>query len=199
MDFQPPSLPLALACAVQTLHAILGHTSCVCLRCLSDSWYLAPLVCVGLLALTPLWVLIAKQSPPMVKILKLGWLPVVLAMVISRCCLALPSRMLWVPWSEVMLLGQSCSDTWPWLLCRDFLLSYVSLTKNTRPDSLSERLPCSQSTRELGRARLGRSDESPGAQCCALWRCHETPAFLAHTAWTKRLPWPHGDCLQHSC
>ncbi|XP_020011745.2 solute carrier family 41 member 3 isoform X3 [Castor canadensis] len=48
-----------------------------------DSWYLAPLVCVGLLALTPLWVLIAKQSPPMVKILKLGWLPVVLAMVIS--------------------------------------------------------------------------------------------------------------------
>uniref|UniRef100_A0A8C5KIE4 Solute carrier family 41 member n=1 Tax=Jaculus jaculus TaxID=51337 RepID=A0A8C5KIE4_JACJA len=48
-----------------------------------DSWYLAPLVCIGFLALTPLWVLIAKQNPPIMKILKIGWLPIILAMTIS--------------------------------------------------------------------------------------------------------------------
>ncbi|XP_012498477.1 PREDICTED: solute carrier family 41 member 3-like, partial [Propithecus coquereli] len=44
---------------------------------------LMPLVCIGLLALTPLWLLVAKQSPPVVKILKFGWVPIVLAMVVS--------------------------------------------------------------------------------------------------------------------
>lgn len=50
----------------------------------SDSWYLMPLVCIGFIALTPVWVLIVKQNPPVMKILKFGWLPIILAMVISR-------------------------------------------------------------------------------------------------------------------
>uniref|UniRef100_A0A8D1W7V5 Solute carrier family 41 member n=1 Tax=Sus scrofa TaxID=9823 RepID=A0A8D1W7V5_PIG len=48
-----------------------------------DSRYLTLLVCVGFVALTPVWVLVAKQNPPIVKILKFGWLPIVLAMVLS--------------------------------------------------------------------------------------------------------------------
>ncbi|XP_069353820.1 solute carrier family 41 member 3 isoform X3 [Eulemur rufifrons] len=48
-----------------------------------DSRFLMPLVCLGLMALTPLWLLVAKQSPPVVKVLKFGWVPIVLAMVIS--------------------------------------------------------------------------------------------------------------------
>nr|XP_045375073.1 solute carrier family 41 member 3 [Camelus bactrianus] len=48
-----------------------------------DSRYLTPLVCGGFAALTPLWVLIARQSPPALKVLKFGWVPIVLAMVIS--------------------------------------------------------------------------------------------------------------------
>nr|XP_055115171.1 solute carrier family 41 member 3 isoform X1 [Symphalangus syndactylus] len=47
------------------------------------SRYLTPLVCLSFAALTPVWVLIAKQSPPIVKILKFGWFPIILAMVIS--------------------------------------------------------------------------------------------------------------------
>ena len=50
----------------------------------TDSRYLTSLVCVGFTALIPVWVLIAKQSPPIVKVLKFGWLPITLAMVISR-------------------------------------------------------------------------------------------------------------------
>lgn len=49
-----------------------------------DSRYLTPLVCIGLMALTPVWVLIARKNPPIVKILKFGWFPIILAMVISR-------------------------------------------------------------------------------------------------------------------
>ncbi|XP_045705805.1 solute carrier family 41 member 3 isoform X8 [Phyllostomus hastatus] len=48
-----------------------------------DNQFLAPLVCIGFMALTPVWVLIAKQSPPIMKILKFGWFPIILAMVIS--------------------------------------------------------------------------------------------------------------------
>ncbi|XP_023071049.1 solute carrier family 41 member 3 isoform X2 [Piliocolobus tephrosceles] len=48
-----------------------------------DNRYLTPLVCLSFVALTPVWVLIAKQSPPIVKILKFGWFPIILAMVIS--------------------------------------------------------------------------------------------------------------------
>uniref|UniRef100_A0A8C6RBF0 Solute carrier family 41 member n=1 Tax=Nannospalax galili TaxID=1026970 RepID=A0A8C6RBF0_NANGA len=48
-----------------------------------DTWYLMPLVCIGFMALTPLWILIAKQNPPVMKILKFGWFPIILAMVIS--------------------------------------------------------------------------------------------------------------------
>ncbi|XP_070095443.1 solute carrier family 41 member 3-like [Equus caballus] len=48
-----------------------------------DSRHLTLLVCIGSTALTPVWVLIAKQNPPIVKILKFGWFPIILAMVIS--------------------------------------------------------------------------------------------------------------------
>ncbi|XP_051010864.1 solute carrier family 41 member 3 isoform X2 [Acomys russatus] len=48
-----------------------------------DTWYLSPLVCAGFMALTPLWIFIAKQNPPVMKILKFGWFPIILAMVIS--------------------------------------------------------------------------------------------------------------------
>ncbi|XP_078208015.1 solute carrier family 41 member 3 isoform X6 [Callithrix jacchus] len=48
-----------------------------------ENQYLTPLVCLSFAALTPLWILIAKQSPPIVKILKFGWFPIILAMVIS--------------------------------------------------------------------------------------------------------------------
>ncbi|XP_049622482.1 solute carrier family 41 member 3 [Suncus etruscus] len=48
-----------------------------------DTRYLKPLVCVCFVALIPVWVLIAKQSPPIMKILKFGWVPIILAMVIS--------------------------------------------------------------------------------------------------------------------
>uniref|UniRef100_A0A2K6LDS2 Solute carrier family 41 member n=1 Tax=Rhinopithecus bieti TaxID=61621 RepID=A0A2K6LDS2_RHIBE len=48
-----------------------------------DNRYLTPLVCLSFAALTPVWVLIAKQSPPIMKILKFGWFPIILAMVIS--------------------------------------------------------------------------------------------------------------------
>ncbi|XP_047598599.1 solute carrier family 41 member 3 isoform X2 [Lutra lutra] len=48
-----------------------------------DNRYLTPLVCIGFTALIPVWVLIARQSPPIMKILKFGWFPIILAMVIS--------------------------------------------------------------------------------------------------------------------
>ncbi|KAM6214831.1 solute carrier family 41 member 3 isoform 2-T2 [Rhynchocyon petersi] len=48
-----------------------------------DNWYLTPLVCMAFVALTPVWGMMAKQSPPIVKILKFGWFPIILAMVIS--------------------------------------------------------------------------------------------------------------------
>ncbi|XP_024619146.1 solute carrier family 41 member 3 isoform X1 [Neophocaena asiaeorientalis asiaeorientalis] len=48
-----------------------------------DSRYLTPLVCIGFTALTPPCILIAKQNPPVVKILKFGWFPIILAMLVS--------------------------------------------------------------------------------------------------------------------
>ncbi|XP_066103242.1 solute carrier family 41 member 3 isoform X1 [Saccopteryx bilineata] len=48
-----------------------------------DSRFLTPLVCVSLVALTPVWVLIVKWNPPSMKVLKYGWFPIILAMVIS--------------------------------------------------------------------------------------------------------------------
>nr|XP_025721987.1 solute carrier family 41 member 3-like isoform X2 [Callorhinus ursinus] len=49
-----------------------------------DNRYLTPLLCISFMALIPIWVLIAKQNPPIMKILKFGWFPIILAMVISR-------------------------------------------------------------------------------------------------------------------
>ncbi|XP_078298771.1 solute carrier family 41 member 3-like isoform X1 [Panthera onca] len=48
-----------------------------------DNRYLSLLVCISFTALIPLWVLIVKQNPPIMRILKFGWFPIILAMVIS--------------------------------------------------------------------------------------------------------------------
>ncbi|XP_076987577.1 solute carrier family 41 member 3-like isoform X2 [Tamandua tetradactyla] len=48
-----------------------------------DTWYLAPLVCAGFIALIPLGVVIGQQSPPVMRVLKFGWFPIILAMLIS--------------------------------------------------------------------------------------------------------------------
>uniref|UniRef100_A0A665TN57 Solute carrier family 41 member n=1 Tax=Echeneis naucrates TaxID=173247 RepID=A0A665TN57_ECHNA len=48
-----------------------------------DLWYLSPLVCLGFLALIPLWVVVAQQSPQIREVLRSGWQPVIVAMSIS--------------------------------------------------------------------------------------------------------------------
>ncbi|KAM3617932.1 uncharacterized protein V6R79_012868 [Siganus canaliculatus] len=48
-----------------------------------DIWYLSPLVCLVFLALIPLWVLVARQSPQIREVLRSGWQPVIVAMSIS--------------------------------------------------------------------------------------------------------------------
>ncbi|XP_023261036.1 solute carrier family 41 member 1-like isoform X1 [Seriola lalandi dorsalis] len=48
-----------------------------------DIWYLSPLVCLVFLALIPLWVLVARQSPQISEVLRSGWQPVIVAMSIS--------------------------------------------------------------------------------------------------------------------
>lgn len=63
-----------------------------------------PLVCVGFAALTPACVLIAKQNPPVVRILKFGWFPIVLAMLVSRCAF-LSVRLPGKPWAGPQVRG----------------------------------------------------------------------------------------------
>uniref|UniRef100_A0A8C5H1C0 Solute carrier family 41 member n=1 Tax=Gouania willdenowi TaxID=441366 RepID=A0A8C5H1C0_GOUWI len=48
-----------------------------------DVWYLSPLVCLVFIALIPLWVLVARQSPQIKEVLRSGWQPVIVAMSIS--------------------------------------------------------------------------------------------------------------------
>ncbi|GLD45680.1 solute carrier family 41 member 1-like isoform X1 [Lates japonicus] len=48
-----------------------------------DIWYLSPLVCLVFLALIPLWVMVARQSPQIREVLRSGWQPVIVAMSIS--------------------------------------------------------------------------------------------------------------------
>lgn len=54
------------------------------LCCSPDMWYLPPAVCGFFLLLIPVWVAIARRSPPIREVLKSGWHPVILAMSISR-------------------------------------------------------------------------------------------------------------------
>ncbi|KAM8864747.1 solute carrier family 41 member 3-like isoform 3-T6 [Spinachia spinachia] len=49
-----------------------------------DVWYLSPLVCLVFLALIPIWVVVARQSPQIREVLRSGWQPVIVAMSISR-------------------------------------------------------------------------------------------------------------------
>ncbi|KAM8913976.1 solute carrier family 41 member 3-like isoform 2-T2 [Spinachia spinachia] len=51
--------------------------------CYRDTWYLPPAVCGFFLLLIPVWVMIARRSPPISEVLKSGWQPVILAMSIS--------------------------------------------------------------------------------------------------------------------
>ncbi|XP_054833819.1 solute carrier family 41 member 3 isoform X1 [Eublepharis macularius] len=48
-----------------------------------DVSYLSPLICAIFIVMIPLWVAIAKQSPPIAEVLKSGWQPVIVAMTIS--------------------------------------------------------------------------------------------------------------------
>ncbi|XP_038579707.1 solute carrier family 41 member 1-like isoform X1 [Micropterus salmoides] len=48
-----------------------------------EIWYLSPLVCLVFLALIPLWVVVARQSPQIREVLRSGWQPVIVAMSIS--------------------------------------------------------------------------------------------------------------------
>ncbi|CAK6955127.1 solute carrier family 41 member 1-like [Scomber scombrus] len=48
-----------------------------------DVWYLSPAVCLVFLALIPLWVVVARQSPQIKEVLRSGWQPVIVAMSIS--------------------------------------------------------------------------------------------------------------------
>lgn len=52
--------------------------------CPTDIWYLSPLVCLVFLALIPVWVMVARQSPQIREVLRSGWQPVIVAMSISR-------------------------------------------------------------------------------------------------------------------
>ncbi|XP_051932955.1 solute carrier family 41 member 1-like isoform X1 [Hippocampus zosterae] len=51
--------------------------------CYRDTWYLPVVVCAFFLLLAPLWVLVARRSPPIAEVLKSGWQPVILAMSLS--------------------------------------------------------------------------------------------------------------------
>ncbi|XP_019714624.1 solute carrier family 41 member 1-like [Hippocampus comes] len=51
--------------------------------CYRDTWYLPVGVCAFFLLLAPLWVLVARQSPPIAEVLKSGWQPVIFAMSLS--------------------------------------------------------------------------------------------------------------------
>ncbi|XP_053233986.1 solute carrier family 41 member 3 isoform X1 [Podarcis raffonei] len=45
--------------------------------------YLSPLICAVFIVMIPLWIAIARQSPPVAEVLKTGWQPVIVAMAIS--------------------------------------------------------------------------------------------------------------------
>ncbi|XP_033945970.1 solute carrier family 41 member 1-like [Pseudochaenichthys georgianus] len=51
--------------------------------CYREVWFLPPAVCLFFLLLIPLWVIIARRSPPISEVLKSGWQPVIMAMSIS--------------------------------------------------------------------------------------------------------------------
>ncbi|XP_061213147.1 solute carrier family 41 member 3 isoform X3 [Neopsephotus bourkii] len=50
-----------------------------------DIKFLPPLICAFFIIMIPLWVSVAKRSPSVTEVLKSGWLPVIVAMIISRC------------------------------------------------------------------------------------------------------------------
>uniref|UniRef100_A0A8D0B071 Solute carrier family 41 member n=1 Tax=Salvator merianae TaxID=96440 RepID=A0A8D0B071_SALMN len=48
-----------------------------------DVKYLSPIICAVFIVMIPLWIAIARQSPPIAEVLKSGWHPVIVAMAIS--------------------------------------------------------------------------------------------------------------------
>ncbi|XP_061213144.1 solute carrier family 41 member 3 isoform X1 [Neopsephotus bourkii] len=48
-----------------------------------DIKFLPPLICAFFIIMIPLWVSVAKRSPSVTEVLKSGWLPVIVAMIIS--------------------------------------------------------------------------------------------------------------------
>nr|XP_020670819.1 solute carrier family 41 member 3 isoform X4 [Pogona vitticeps] len=48
-----------------------------------DVRYLSPMICAIFIVMIPLWIAIARQSPPIAEVLKSGWQPVIVAMATS--------------------------------------------------------------------------------------------------------------------
>ncbi|XP_033921790.1 solute carrier family 41 member 3-like [Melopsittacus undulatus] len=61
---------------------VLSAFSSLFFECIDMTW-LPPLVCAVFIVMTPFWVCAAKRSPSVAKVLKSGWLPVIVAMIIS--------------------------------------------------------------------------------------------------------------------
>ncbi|XP_073323846.1 solute carrier family 41 member 1-like isoform X2 [Pagrus major] len=74
--------PIAASLGDLTTLSLLGGVSSL-FFCYKDMWYLPPAVCGFFLLLIPVWVIIARRSPPIREVLKSGWQPVILAMSIS--------------------------------------------------------------------------------------------------------------------
>ncbi|XP_069369199.1 solute carrier family 41 member 1-like isoform X5 [Paralichthys olivaceus] len=86
MGINPDNVATPIAASlgdVITLSVLAGVSSL--LFCYRDMWYLSPVVCIFWLLLIPAWVIMACRSPPVREVLKSGWTPVMLAMIISRC------------------------------------------------------------------------------------------------------------------
>ncbi|XP_068939944.1 solute carrier family 41 member 3 isoform X1 [Petaurus breviceps papuanus] len=61
---------------------ILAGTSSI-LHKYTDHHYLFPGICFFFFSLIPVWIVIARQTPSIIQILKTGWLPIIIAMSIS--------------------------------------------------------------------------------------------------------------------
>ncbi|XP_069369184.1 solute carrier family 41 member 1-like isoform X2 [Paralichthys olivaceus] len=84
MGINPDNVATPIAASlgdVITLSVLAGVSSL--LFCYRDMWYLSPVVCIFWLLLIPAWVIMACRSPPVREVLKSGWTPVMLAMIIS--------------------------------------------------------------------------------------------------------------------
>ncbi|XP_034287430.1 solute carrier family 41 member 3 isoform X3 [Pantherophis guttatus] len=74
--------PIAASLGDLITLSLLAGISSVLFRYI-DVTYLSPVVCTIFIVLIPLWIAIARQSPPIAEVLKSGWQPIIIAMIIS--------------------------------------------------------------------------------------------------------------------